>query len=856
MNTRKASKTFQEICPQCGKHILSCTCPKTADTTLWPNANSVARSEAEMSARFSILKEEGTGTVFVTGNTDPRPTGITSIDLAPGAIIGGVYQIIELLGFGAMGEVYLAKHLTLDKNCALKVIPPDQVTEVGWQRFQLEAKTVARLQHVNLVRVTDLGIHDDCLPFYAMDYLQGRNLAEVISDDGPLSLAKMLEIFIQVCAGVECAHEKGILHRDLKPANIMLLENPSGKVTVKILDFGLAKLVKHDRSKQSLTSVGDVFGSPAYMSPEQCGGEELDTRSDIYSIGCTLFESLTGRTPFASHIPSAVFFGHLTSTPPTLEHASNGAIFSREMEAIVAKLLQKDPASRYQTMTELKKDLEIVARENITAPQVVSRKQAKKARANQDPSIEQQLVKLPVQKSKPKLRLLVGLWMLVLAAVSSLFLIKDYASKKAVGRAEPGASGLVTTSTAATANGAKSAAVIPAGNALATTAGVAASASPKAATATTQENKILPGELYDNWDGTPFYKGIENVHGRPMQHWVYKTTGQPLIFLGVDAIRGHKALIGDLYLPAETKVSVYLRPEPVFPTSRLKAFNNANIDEINFGRYSYKDVEALAPTFYKIKSITSVRLGDADWTIDESRKAPDIINQFANLQRLSFVAECEASTLARIARFKQLQELKLNRTKLHLPECLKLISGCENLLSFSAFNWSAPSSDLELLVPCTNLQKLTIGRLTGSHEQFLTLAKLPHLQVLEMPSLRYRSDLASDVRLLKSLKTIKLANGPEWNQQLQHFRQELPHVLVDPTAMVGSSRTARKGNQTGVAAGPAGGAAGRSTAAVGQETGAAASTNGVNGQNTGAAAPGLPAQTNPPTKTPEPQGVD
>ncbi len=165
----------------------------------------------------------------------------------PGAIIGGAYEIIKLLGRGGMGEVYLARHKTLDKKCALKVIPPDQVTEVGWQRFQLEARAVAKLDHINLVRVTDLGIHEGCLPFYAMDFVDGKNLAEILAEQGPMPLNMVLEIFTQVCDGVECAHRGGILHRDLKPANIMLTTSDPGLKQAKVMDFGLAKLTGQDR---------------------------------------------------------------------------------------------------------------------------------------------------------------------------------------------------------------------------------------------------------------------------------------------------------------------------------------------------------------------------------------------------------------------------------------------------------------------------------------------------------------------------------------------------------------------------------------------------------------------------------
>jgi serine/threonine protein kinase len=326
-----------------------------------------------MSARFWKLKEAGSGTVFIAtrGEDDKRKSN--SINLARGAIIGGAYRIIELIGRGGMGEVYLARHETLGKKCALKVIPPEQVTEAGWQRFQLEAKAVAKLEHLNLVRVTDLGIHQGCLPFYAMDFVEGKTLAELLVESGPMPLTVILDLFIQVCDGVDCAHRSGILHRDLKPANIMVQQTKTGQRIAKILDFGLAKLTSHDRTKQSLTAVGDIFGSPFYMSPEQCNGDKLDRRSDIYSIGCTMFECLTGQPPFTGHLASAVIFSHMEADPPSLESIVGQGRLPASLEIVMAKLLRKNPVERYQSLLELRGDMERVVRKEEVQPFYVSR---------------------------------------------------------------------------------------------------------------------------------------------------------------------------------------------------------------------------------------------------------------------------------------------------------------------------------------------------------------------------------------------------------------------------------------------------------------------------------------------------
>jgi serine/threonine-protein kinase len=285
-----------------------------------------------------------------------------SIGLTPGAIIGGAYEIIELIGRGGMGEVYVARRKKSGQKCALRVIPLEQSREIGWQRFRLEATALANLNCINLVRVTDIGMHDGCLPFYAMDYVEGQSLDQLLVNQGPMPLKTMLAVFMQVCDGVEGAHERCILHRNLKPANIMVVTSMKGLGQAKVLDFGLSRLILHDPTRKSLTAVGDIFGSPDYMSPEQCEGGKLDSRSDIYSLGCTMFECLTGQPPFSGPLVSDILLSHINEDPPSLASVVGPRRFPASMEVVMAKLLRKKPVKRYQTVMELRADLEKVAR--------------------------------------------------------------------------------------------------------------------------------------------------------------------------------------------------------------------------------------------------------------------------------------------------------------------------------------------------------------------------------------------------------------------------------------------------------------------------------------------------------------
>jgi serine/threonine protein kinase len=368
-----------EFCQKCGLRIV----PQSRDGTITGFLFQSTRCKCPpdpafapgvMSDRFWRLKRGGSDTVFIKQNAEHHADKEVSVGLLPGATIGGVYQIIELIGRGGMGEVYRARHEKLSRQCALKVIPPEQVTEEGWRRFQLEAKAVANLEHVNLVRVTDLGIHDGCLPYYAMDYVEGKNLAELLAEQGQLPLDMVLDTFRQVCDGLDCAHRKGILHRDLKPANIIVSTGSSQPGQAKILDFGLAKLTSRNRNQQSLTIAGDIFGSPFYMSPEQCHSVRLDNRSDLYSLGCTMFECLTGQPPFTGNLIESVMFGHMEGEPPTLQSMVGAGRLPPSMEIVIAKLLRKNPVERYQTCAELRGDLDRVARGQEVQPIYASRR--------------------------------------------------------------------------------------------------------------------------------------------------------------------------------------------------------------------------------------------------------------------------------------------------------------------------------------------------------------------------------------------------------------------------------------------------------------------------------------------------
>ncbi len=278
-----------------------------------------------------------------------------------GDCLSDKYEFLEPVGSGGMGIIYKAKHLALNRIVAIKLLHPYLLNADTIMRFQREARTASQLRHQNLIEVQDVGTTDDGQPFMVMDYVSGKSLSDTINEKGRLSVEETVAIFLQLCSGLSYAHKQNILHRDLKPSNVMLVKDEQGNVTAKILDFGIAKILEDgDKQASTLTKTGDVFGSPLYMSPEQGAGDKVDRRSDCYSLGCMLFECLTGTTPFMGRSIIETLMAHAQQKPPSLKEATLGLDFPEELDGVVAKLLAKAPDERYQSVLEVREDLQAI----------------------------------------------------------------------------------------------------------------------------------------------------------------------------------------------------------------------------------------------------------------------------------------------------------------------------------------------------------------------------------------------------------------------------------------------------------------------------------------------------------------
>jgi|AGTN01.3.fsa_nt_gi Serine/threonine protein kinase len=266
------------------------------------------------------------------------------------------YEVIRKIGAGGMGTVYEAEHVVLRKRVALKVLKQTLAADrLAIARFEREAQACASLQHPNLMQVFDCGVTTDGSPYLVMEYIEGRNIAKVIKDEKKLGKDAFFEVFVPACNALAYAHSIGVIHRDLKPENIVLTRGMSGEEVPKLVDFGIAKVEEMGGQLQVLTQTGELLGSPSYMSPEQCTGKPVDGRTDVYSLGCVMYEALTGKKAFYGENISTLLFEQMRREPNPPEKVNTEKDeLTAAVGGIIMKCLVKDADNRIQSMTELR----------------------------------------------------------------------------------------------------------------------------------------------------------------------------------------------------------------------------------------------------------------------------------------------------------------------------------------------------------------------------------------------------------------------------------------------------------------------------------------------------------------------
>ncbi len=290
--------------------------------------------------------------------------------LSEGDYLEGRYRIVRQIGEGGMGVVYEAEHVLLKRKCAVKVLHPAEADDKSMiARFKVEARSSANIRHPNIVEVMDFGLTPDNRPFFVMEFLTGESLAAKLDRVGRFATGEAVEVADSILSGLVVAHRSGIIHRDLKPENILLSRGDDKRVTVKILDFGISKIIGGTPSvapppitgdNPKLTQAGIVLGTPGYMAPETLfGAMEVDSRADLFSVGVLLFEMLTGRRPFRGADAHEIMVA--TASKPVPRPRSLRPDISEAMERLLLSALAKDPDDRIRTAQDFLTDLAAAA---------------------------------------------------------------------------------------------------------------------------------------------------------------------------------------------------------------------------------------------------------------------------------------------------------------------------------------------------------------------------------------------------------------------------------------------------------------------------------------------------------------
>ena len=287
-----------------------------------------------------------------------RPPSIPPPDPLIGRTLDGRYRIEAVLGEGGMGLVYRARHAMLNKPLAIKVLKPEVSKDAEvMQRFQQEAQSASAIGSQHIIDISDFGTLPDQSTYFVMEFLDGVSLTKAMEMEHPMRTERLIRVAKQICDALGAAHERSIVHRDLKPDNIYLVKRGNDKDFVKVLDFGIAKV---GGASSKLTKAGQVFGTPHYMSPEQCAGANVDQRTDIYALGVILYEMASGRVPFDADNLMGILTKHMYEKPIAPHELPPPVEVPPGLEAIIMKCLEKSTEVRYQSMGEVKADLEAI----------------------------------------------------------------------------------------------------------------------------------------------------------------------------------------------------------------------------------------------------------------------------------------------------------------------------------------------------------------------------------------------------------------------------------------------------------------------------------------------------------------
>jgi serine/threonine protein kinase len=347
-NCQRPVREGAQFCTSCGA--------RTSQGGAQPSADSLPTIEQGAGGLTAAIEGVGQARGGVA-------SGESEADPLVGRVLDGKYEIIAPLGAGGMGSVYRARRVLIGDEVAVKVLHTKFVgDDTLVERFRREARAAAQLHHPNVVTIHDYGEARgrEGFAYIVMELVRGESLRELLRREGRMSAARAVSLMRDICAGVGAAHRRGIVHRDIKPDNIIVIpaDEDSASERVKVVDFGIAKLRDMASDDGTLTAAGAVVGTPFYMSPEQCKGESLDARADVYSLGALLYEMLAGSPPFNAPSLAGIILKHVSEQQPPLPadvHASNA------LRDAITRALSKDPAARQRDASEFSREIQAAA---------------------------------------------------------------------------------------------------------------------------------------------------------------------------------------------------------------------------------------------------------------------------------------------------------------------------------------------------------------------------------------------------------------------------------------------------------------------------------------------------------------
>lgn len=717
---------------------------------------------------------------------------------AAGTIIGASYEVIELLGRGAMGMVYRVRHITLSTEYALKILTDDKQNEVSVIRFQNEAQAIAKLNHPNIVAIYNFGVHDGSLPFYVMDLLAGEDLLDKIVCDGPMTPEAALPLFIEACAGLSYAHRKGILHRDVKPANFLILEKPDVHgASLKVVDFGIVKFAEELKPEvQKLTAMGIVCGSPSYMSPEQAMGQKVDPRSDIYSLGCSLFEALTGKVPFRGRSASDTMMMHATSPAPTLAEKNPEKVYSDDLENVVAKMMAKEAMYRYQSMDAVAQDLgNVLAGKPLAASPMSARPFAKSQFG-------------VVSQPEGAVTLSLGRDKKVSGTTSSrnatLFDDQRYSREQEASgeyetdgdddseeasedEREPRSSkfkvallSLVVAGIVGVASYFAYQFFGPATHVVSSTA-----SAPKNAK---DEMGFFGQELARVGDSEPnpqaasikltdarYFSKIVTIEGAKFVQFDFprESNRRPLAWIGLSIDRT-KAAVDTVRMPVAAKIYLMPSPDALFKTEFFSKFRPGEICEIFIGGGYACDELVIASA--KTAGIRGLAIMDC------STITPKVIPALNSIHDLSSLtlhrSTMDGAVLAKATVWPKLKKLTLSYTK-QIGPVLKELVGSRNIEALDLSDSGLGPEEYKSIANLSNLRSLKLNKNSLSADDLRRLSKLSRLSEMSLVDVHIRGGLkAKDIEQFPSLHSLIVDRGHFKKQDIAYLQDHRPSLRV------------------------------------------------------------------------------